>query len=123
MLVSVQFHGWFFTDEDREMSNLMEKVTDRVSDEAHDRIQERFDAVLKNPTGHLASRVSIERRTRSEFVVTDGGVIYGPWIEGTGSRNSTTRFKGYHTYREVAQRLEADAQDIAEEVIRRELPR
>ena len=38
--------------------------------------------------------------------ITDGGVIYGPWLEGLGSRNATTRFKGYASFRRVGQWME-----------------
>ena len=39
-------------------------------------------------------------------LITDGGVIYGPWLEGVGSRNASTRFKGYAAFRRTAQWLE-----------------
>ena len=39
-------------------------------------------------------------------LITDGGVIYGPWLEGVGSRNASTRFKGYASFRRTAQWLE-----------------
>lgn len=38
--------------------------------------------------------------------IDDGNVVYGPWLEGTGSRNQTTRFKGYHSFRTVYQSME-----------------
>ena len=38
--------------------------------------------------------------------IDDNGVIYGPWLEGTSSRNETTRFKGYSTFRRAAQYLQ-----------------
>lgn len=37
--------------------------------------------------------------------IRDGGVIYGPWLEGISTRNQTTRFKGYSAFRRVAQVL------------------
>lgn len=37
--------------------------------------------------------------------IDDGNVIYGPWLEGTSSRNQTTRFKGYSSFRRTAQYL------------------
>jgi hypothetical protein len=39
-------------------------------------------------------------------VISDRGVVYGPWLEGTGSRNQTTRFKGYASFRRVRDWLE-----------------
>jgi len=38
--------------------------------------------------------------------IHDSGVVYGPWLEGTSSRNQTTRFKGYASFRRVKQWLE-----------------
>lgn len=38
--------------------------------------------------------------------IHDSGVVYGPWLEGTSSRNKTTRFKGYSSFRKVKQWLE-----------------
>ena len=32
--------------------------------------------------------------------------VYGPWLEGTSSRNQTTRFKGYAAFRRTAQFME-----------------
>jgi hypothetical protein len=46
-------------------------------------------------------------------LIHDTPCVYGPWLEGVGSRNATTRFKGYHTFRIIAQGLNAVATDIA----------
>lgn len=61
--------------------------------------------------------------TASRNRVTDSGIIYGHWIEGSGSRNRTTRFKGYHIFRLVTQRLQVKASRIAERVLDRYLGR
>lgn len=34
-------------------------------------------------------------------ILWDKNIIYGPWLEGTGSRNRTTRFKGYASFRKT----------------------
>ncbi len=52
-----------------------------------------------------------------ETIVTTSNAMYGPWLEGTGSRNATTRFKGYHGYRIAAGELNAEAETIAGEVL------
>lgn len=46
-------------------------------------------------------------------LIHDTPCVYGPWLEGVGSRNPVTRFKGYHTFRLIAQRLDMVATDIA----------
>jgi hypothetical protein len=38
--------------------------------------------------------------------IHDNRVEYGPWLEGTGSRNKTTRFKGYHLWRQTNQMIQ-----------------
>jgi hypothetical protein len=61
---------------------------------------------LQNPTGYYESQIATDMAVTGASV-NDSGVIYGPWLEGTGSRNyPRTRFKGYHTFRSVTQDLE-----------------
>ena len=38
--------------------------------------------------------------------IDDGGIVYGPWLEGVGSRNAVTRFKGYAMWRRTRQWME-----------------
>jgi len=65
--------------------------------------------VLRNPTGYYESQVQVNRVSNDSFAITDGGVVYGPWLEGISSRNDATRFKGYATFRRVAERVEKRA--------------
>ena len=63
----------------------------------------------KASTGNY--RRNVHRKFRSIGAATvgkihDSGVVYGPWLEGTSSRNQTTRFKGYSSFRKVKQWLE-----------------
>ena len=47
-------------------------------------------------------RRNIQSKTKNlSGLITDGGVVYGPWLEGISSRNSSSRFKGYATFRRV----------------------
>lgn len=52
-----------------------------------------------------------------QTIVTTENAMYGPWLEGHGSRNLTTRFKGYHGYRIAATELNAEAGTIADAVM------
>ena len=52
-----------------------------------------------------------------ETIVTSGNAMYGPWLEGTGSRNATSRFKGYHGFRLAAGDLDGEAESIADEAL------
>lgn len=88
-------------------------INDAIAQEGVNRIKARLNVVLKNPTGFYESNIQVERREVYRGV-SDGGVIYGPWLEGTGSRNKTTRFKGYKTFRTVKQELDRDAEMLAQ---------
>lgn len=83
-------------------------------------VRARLSSVLDDPSGHYRSRI-VTDRTTTEWQVTDGGVVYGPWLEGTGSRNKTTRFKGYQTFRRTRQWLEGRVVDVAEDNLGRHL--
>lgn len=39
-------------------------------------------------------------------IIHDSRVVYGPWLEGIGSRNETSRFKGYAMFRNAHQQVE-----------------
>ena len=58
-------------------------------------------------TGHYRRNVS-GRVSNLRGVITDGKVIYGPWLEGVSSRNQSTRFKGYSSFRKTAQYLQKE---------------
>ncbi len=94
-------------------------VEKEVAEYALNLVQFHLASHLKHPTGYYQSQVAIRYRG-GDPMVTDGGVIYGPWLEGVGSRNSpVTRFKGYKTFRTVAQVVDRDAGRIADQVWRR----
>lgn len=99
------------------MDDYMKANLDRIAILAEDAVQQELDVVLVNPTGFYRSQIKAERRTGTgrthyDVVVHDSGVVYGPWLAGTGSRNApVTRFKGYTHWRKAAQRIEKLAKD------------
>ena len=60
----------------------------------------------QNSTGNYRRNVK-GYSYRTSGKITDGGVIYGSWLEGTSSRNQTTRFKGYASFRRTSQWLQS----------------
>jgi hypothetical protein len=55
---------------------------------------------IQHPTPYYETQL-VAQQTGRDWDVNDRGVIYGPWLEGTSWRNSATRFKGYHAFREA----------------------
>lgn len=84
-------------------------------------IRGTFHTSFKVPTGYYESNVEIHRSGASTEVWDGGqsGPVYGPWLEGVGSRNSTTRFKGYHAFRKAAQALERRIEGMGERLLHR----
>lgn len=102
--------------------DFVEDTTHELALMGQDMVQARLRSVLKDETGHYRSRVTTDRASAG-WVLTDQGVIYGPWLEGTGSRNRTTRFKGYGTFRRTRQELAAKADTVADKNLDRYLDR
>lgn len=81
-------------------------------------VRNQLDQSLQNPTGFYRSRIMFTRNTKGA-TVTDDGVIYGPWLEGTGSRNKTTKFKGYASFRKATQQLNQSASMLIQRTVDR----
>lgn len=101
----------------RQLDTAADDIETEVGEYAVDQIRRRLDRVLRNPTGFYRSRVQVET-LGDRLRVTDSGVIYGPWLEGVSRRNQSTRFKGYKTFRLVAQDVRREAARIAADVVR-----
>ncbi len=105
------------------VAGLQADAVDAVADRLHTVIQGNMRATFRNATGYYYSRVVNERREATDRVVTDNGVIYGPWLEGVGRRNQITRFKGYANFRRGMQQVGRQVPAIAEPVVQASLAR
>jgi hypothetical protein len=77
------------------------------------------DTVCTNKTvskGNYRHNVHGELLSNQHALITDGGVVYGSWLEGESSRNAATRFKGYAAFRKVKDWLQSNIGDIAAKV-------
>lgn len=93
---------------------------EEIAQWAEEEIHRVLHQVLRRPTGYYESHVRVTRVNPDQFNITDGGVVYGPWLEGTGSRNfPVTRFRGYGTFQRVQRRVEQRADRITQRIIDR----
>ncbi|TVZ96520.1 hypothetical protein [Streptomyces sp. BK340] len=101
------------------MHAYRDEISLRIAEEGEKLIRQRLKVVLQHPTGYYESRISVDR-AGDGYRVSDGGVIYGPWLEGTGSRNSpVTRFPGYATFRRTKPLVDKRAREIAVRLLAR----
>lgn len=113
--ISTQQKGQLFSagGSARAAQRMTTAINDFIANEGVQRIQRRLDQVLQNPTGYYRSNIQVERGAMYRGV-SDGGVIYGGWLEGVSSRNRSTRFKGYRTFRIVQADLKQDSAALAQ---------
>lgn len=117
----IHYSGPLLADDGVRAHEIMDRYLDAasrdVAQEGVNRIHVHLGEVLKQNTGHYMSMIHADRQV-ADMVITDTPVIYGPWLEGEGSRNfPKTRFRGYHTFRRITQGLRSDAGDIADRTL------
>jgi len=93
------------------VDRFREDATHAVGQAALSEVQTLLDRSIRNPTPYYETQI-LAQRIVNDVVVHDRGIVYGPWLEGTSSRNRTTRFKGYASFRRAAQAVQADVPRI-----------
>lgn len=74
------------------------------------------------PTGWYRSHIT-PKLIGSIWAIQDSGVVYGPWLAGTGSRNASSRFKGYAHWRRAIVYVNKIARPTTEKVLHQYLSR
>lgn len=84
--------------------------------------QQNMDRAFRHPTPYYETQVLVQQ-VREDQVVHDRGLIYGNWLEGTSSRNRTTRFKGYGSLKRAVDSAVRKAPRIIDRVVTQTLRR
>lgn len=100
--------------------DILDEATWEVGAQGLADVHRILDQRIRHPTPYYETQVTVQRAAR-DVVVHDRGVIYGPWLEGVSSRNQTTRFKGYHAFREACQGLQGKVPALVEPIVGRHL--
>lgn len=87
-----------------------------------------LNASIQQPTPYYETQTTLNWGAYSggaSVIVHDRGIIYGPWLEGIGSRNfPKTSFRGYHAFEKGTIALNGgQAVRVAESVLPRYLAR
>lgn len=122
MAAEVTVHGPVFDGEFAdELRKAFAKIAEEVAGHAEFTWQMKMDNEFRHPTGAYQSHINIARRDNN-LVVNDAGVIYGFWLEGTGSRNfPVTSFKGYHSAAYAAAAVQKQVAEIGDPILARYL--
>jgi hypothetical protein len=101
---------------DKAADDLADELEKEVGRRTYALVQANLRATLRNPTGRYQSRVQV-RQFGDAVRVSDQDIIYGSWLEGTGSRNDTTRFKGYSNWRRTKNQIESEVGSISRKIL------
>ena len=103
----------------RDVADYEHDVAEAIAEEGKRIVLVRLGSVLRHPSGYYESQIDTKELASNRYEVHDSGVIYGPWLEGTGSRNSpVTRFPGYWTFKQSKEILDAKRRNIARKILK-----
>lgn len=94
----------------KEGVELLRRFPMNKSGRAHGAFQDHLKVLQKGPVATIPAPMI-------------KGVTWGPWLEGTSKRNSSTRFKGYHLFRKTRQELQKRAPEIGQRELDKILPK
>lgn len=117
--VTVTVSGPLFDGRDHAILDAMcDAISYEVAREGQAIVLLNCDTSFKTQTPYYGTKIRVSDAGLHAQDVDDSGAIYGPWLEGVGSRNfPVTRFKGYAMFRRATQYLNTGpAQTIAERV-------
>ena len=96
------------------INNLLQLGEQRLDDVLKPRdtppgvFKTRAEAGKQASTGNYRRNVHVDpvKVGSNTGKIHDSGVVYGPWLEGTSSRNLSTRFPGYSSFRKTKDYLD-----------------
>lgn len=117
--IQVLLSGPFFSTAGPALvASMLDEMKFRVAGQVLADVQYNLDRSIRHPTPYYETQIMVQRRV-DDWVVHDRGVSYGPWLEGTSSRNRTTRFKGYASFRRAVQSAGTKAPQIIAAIAQR----
>lgn len=124
MSIDIDFQGPLFDGRaERAIEDACDEARDNISDFAEERVLMGTSANFKTRTPYYETRITTTRVSSEVSLVNDQGVVYGPWLEGVGTRNRPRPgFPGYHFWRAAKQAVVARGPQIADIAIQRHLP-
>lgn len=113
-MADVTVSGPFFDGRDHAVLDAMcDAIAEEVAAEGRDIVRFNSDTSFKTQTPYYITKLRVQDAGVDARDVDDSGVIYGPWLEGVGSRNAPrTRFKGYAMFRRATQYLNSGPAEL-----------
>jgi hypothetical protein len=117
-MIEINFAGPLFDGRaERAAAELAADAVEVVAETAEEHAVALMEIYFRDPTPYYWLQVTTDHPAYLTNVVHDQGVIYGPWLEGVGSRNKTSRFKGYWHWRQTRQEISSRVPELVEMVV------
>lgn len=101
-------------------ARIRDEAQEQVAAQASAQVHLHMNHFFRHPTPYYETQITTQRRGAS-LVVHDRGIVYGPWLAGVGSRNKTSRFKGYAHWRLAVQEANQAAPTLVAAVVAKHL--
>jgi hypothetical protein len=98
-------------------AEFTEQIKQDVAAQGYANVMTNLNTSIRHPTPYYETQITTSRHGDA-LVVNDRDIIYGPWLEGVGSRNKTTRFKGYFSFRRATQELRKQVKGLSDRLLR-----
>lgn len=113
---------------DGRAQRIVQEMTEALVDETALRygiaVVDELKRVVRHPTPYYWTRIDVVQASPGHDVVTDHGIVYGPWLAGVGSRNyPRSRFRGYQHWRKASEMVRRRWPDIRVKILNRYVPR
>lgn len=98
--------------------SFLHRAQDKLANEAERNVHLLQFRHFRQPTGYYERHI-VNRDLGSRHIISDSDVVYGPWLEGVGSRNyPRTRFKGYSIMRRTTRDMNERAASLVAGIIK-----
>lgn len=95
-------------------------VASAIADSAKDTWLHNLDSRIRHQTPYYTTRIKKREISPTRYEIHDSSVIYGHWLEGTGSRNApVTVFPGYWSRRDAESETQHKRRNISRRILRR----
>lgn len=101
---------------EKDVQNAADEWEQRMATLTAADVRATQNVTFRTQTPH-ARLMTQATRDGVSWKVWDQNLIYGPWLEGTGSRNRTTRFKGYGIWRAAFSRAQARCVNVGQPIV------
>lgn len=99
------------------MREFFDKAKTLVAKSGEDELRQRATSAPRHPKGRFAGAIVTKDFAKGRTVMADyPQTLYGPWLEGTSTRNTSTRFKGYRMFKLTRGRLRKNVGPLVQEL-------